>query len=59
MNIFKGIEIFSDIYCQSKNMADFRVLQRKLEPRFTIVCCQAGKVLKLPPFMKVLCPVCM
>ena len=32
VKIFKCIESFFDIYCQSKDMADFDVLQGKLEP---------------------------
>ena len=30
--IVKSIGSFSDIYCQSKDMADFPVLRSKLEP---------------------------
>ena len=33
VNIFKCIERFSfDLYCQSEEMADFHILQGKLEP---------------------------
>ena len=32
MNIFKSMEGISDIYCQSKNMANSLDLQGKLEP---------------------------
>ena len=29
---------FYDIYCQSENMADFHILQGKLEPHFKYYC---------------------
>ena len=32
MNIFKCTESVFDVYCQSKGMADFHILQGKLEP---------------------------
>ena len=32
VNIFKCVDSFFDIYCRSKDMADFPVLQDKLKP---------------------------
>ena len=48
VNIFKCIESFFDIYCQSKDMADFRIYKASWKFRPQIDIEKRGQLLKAP-----------